>query len=86
MNEIETRVRAAIRDGFRQIAPEVDVDEVDPEADLREEVDLDSVDAINLMVHFHESLGVEIPESDYGKITTLDAMVGYLTGRLAGQE
>ncbi|TVR66038.1 MAG: acyl carrier protein [Gemmatimonadales bacterium] len=74
-----------MREALRHIAPEVELDQVDPTADLRDEIDLDSVDAMNLLVRLHESLGVEIPESDYSRIATLDGMVTYLEGRLAGE-
>lgn len=85
MSDTETQVRTAIREALRHIAPEVELDQVDPTADLRDEIDLDSVDAMNLLVRLHESLGVEIPESDYSRIATLDGMVTYLEGRLAGE-
>jgi acyl carrier protein len=49
---------------------------------LREQVDLDSMDWLNVIVGFHERFGVDIPEADYDKLTTLDAIVAYLAGRL----
>jgi acyl carrier protein len=83
MNESETsRIRAGLRDAFRQIAPEVDLEGIDPGGDLREEVDLDSVDAMNLIVLIDEILGVEIPEGDYDRITTLEGLIRYLQDRL----
>ncbi len=79
MNESDqTRVRAGIREAFRHIAPEVDLESIDPAANIREEADLDSVDAINLIVLLDKKLGVEIPESDYDQITTLQDMTRYL--------
>ena len=84
MNETtEARVRAGVRDAFRQIAPEVDLDQLDPSAVIREEADLDSVDAINLIVLLDEILGVEIPEADYDGIATLNDMIRYLESRLS---
>ena len=83
MNEShQARVQTGIREAFRRIAPEVDLDSIDPAADIREEADLDSVDAINLMVVIDEKLGVEIPESDYDQITTLQDMTRYLEARI----
>ncbi|TVP45946.1 MAG: acyl carrier protein [Gemmatimonadales bacterium] len=80
----QDRVRTGIRDAFRRIAPEVDLESIDPSANLREEADLDSVDALNLIVLLDENLGVEIPESDYDQITTLADMRRYLTARIPG--
>jgi len=76
-----TRARAAIVAALARIAPEVDVDLLDPAADVREEADLDSVDLMNLVVALHEELGVEIPESDYDQLSTLDDMIAYLASR-----
>lgn len=77
----EERVRGVLRNALRAIAPEIRLEDLDPGADLREEADLDSVDFMNLVVAIHEDLGVEIPESDYGELSTLDKMVGYLARR-----
>lgn len=50
-------------------------------AALREQLDLDSMDALNFVVALHGALGVEIPETDYPKLVTLDACVEYLAAR-----
>ena len=81
----QARVRAGIREAFRRIALEVDLDTIDPTAELREAADLDSVDALNLIVLLDEKLGVDIPESDYDRITTLEEMISYLEARLPGE-
>ena len=74
--------RSGLEKAFRRIAPEIDLDTIDPEAELREEADLDSVDAINLIVAIEEELGVDIPEADYDEIVTLEAMLRYVSDRL----
>ena len=51
--------------------------------DLREQLDLDSMDLLNFVVGLHAALGVEIPEAYYPKFATLDEGVEYLTTRLA---
>lgn len=73
-------IRAAIFDVVGGIAPEFDPDGVDPRASLREQVDLDSFDFLNVIIGLHERLGIEIPEADYGKLGTLDEMIEYLAG------
>jgi acyl carrier protein len=80
----QDRVQDGMRDAFRRIAPEVDLSSIDPGANLREEADLDSVDALNLIVLLDENLGVEIPEADYDQITTLEDMRRYLQARIPG--
>ncbi|NVK41855.1 MAG: acyl carrier protein [Oceanospirillaceae bacterium] len=60
------------------IAPEASLDDVDGNADLREELDLDSLDFLHLIIAIGKRIGVEIPEADYGRIHSLDALLDYL--------
>ena len=78
------KVRSIIFDALRKIAPEIDRSELDPAADLRDQVDLDSMDFLNLVVSVDEELGIEVPESDYPHLRTLDGWVEYLVERTAG--
>ncbi len=78
----DTRALSGLRKVFHRIAPEIDLDAIDHHADLREEADLDSVDAINLIVAIHKDLGVDIPEADYGEVATFEAMLRYVAERL----
>lgn len=79
----ETDVRSIVIRTLEQVAPDIDADTLDPRADFREELDLDSMDVLNLVVGLHEATGIEIPERDYPELTTLDACVAYLSERLA---
>ena len=65
-----------------RIAPEVIRGELQPHVPLRDQVDLDSMDWLNFLVGLHDRLGVDIPETDYRKLVTLDDLHSYLTGRL----
>ena len=60
------------------IAPEADLAALDPGADLRETLDLDSMDFLNFVVGLHEGTGIDVPESDYARLATLDGCVAYL--------
>jgi acyl carrier protein len=51
---------------------------VRPGADLREELDIDSMDFLRAVVQIDERLGVAVPEADYPLIRTLDGCVAYL--------
>ena len=77
-------LRRIVLEELCNIAPEIEPDEVDPGADLREELDIDSMDFLNLVVALHERLKVDIPEADYGKLASIDAAVGYLSERIPG--
>lgn len=82
----EKDIRDAVTRVLHRIAPEVDLTSLDPSADLRAQADLDSVDAMNVVVGLHDELGVDVPEADYGELATLDAMVAYLGRRLEAAE
>lgn len=68
-------------DVLHGIAPEVDVDELEPATPLRQQVDLDSMDWLNFLIGLHQRLGVNIPEADYAQLVTLDNVLDYLQSR-----
>jgi acyl carrier protein len=82
MNEQD--IRSTIFRTLHEIAPEVDAAELVSDQPLRDQVDLDSMDWLNFIVGLHNALHVDIPESDYRKLYTLDDLVGYLQKKLAG--
>lgn len=65
-----------------EIAPEIDPGVLDHSAPLRDEVDLDSMDFLNFIVALHERFGVDIPESDYQHLATLNDCVAYIEARM----
>ncbi len=67
-----------------QIAPEADLTRLRPEVSFRDQLDIDSMDFLNFIIAVHEALQVDIPETDYGKVATLEGCVGYLSTRLKG--
>ncbi|MGZ5185897.1 MAG: acyl carrier protein [Caldimonas sp.] len=77
-----TDIRAGVIEAIRAIAPEVEEGELLADRPLRSQVDLDSMDWLNVIVGLHERFGVDIAESDYAKLTTLDAIVAYLADRM----
>jgi len=78
----ESEIRLGVIAAIQAIAPEVDAGALDPARRLRDQVDLDSMDWLNVIVGFHERFGIEIPEADYAQLATLDAIVSYLSGRM----
>lgn len=77
------QIQGALFAAIQHVAPEAEPATVAPGADLREELDLDSMDFLNVIVHLHEALGVDIPERDYARLFTVGDAVEYLSGRLA---
>jgi acyl carrier protein len=74
----DAALRTAVLDTLRRIAPEVSSAELQADVPLRDQVDLDSMDWLNFLIALHGALGVDIPESDYAKLVTLDDLLGYL--------
>ena len=60
------------------IAPEADLATVGDDEDLRDALDLDSMDFLNFVIGLAERSGVKIPEADTPKLRTLRGLVGYL--------
>lgn len=76
MNRSE--IENALKECLSTIAPGADLDAVERTADLREEIELDSMDMLNLVIALHKRLGVDIPEVDVPKLATLDGATDYL--------
>ena len=81
MNEAD--IKAALLEELGNLAPETDPAALGLDADLRDGLDLDSMDFLNLMIALDGRLGVAIPEADYGKLRTLRGALDYLAARLA---
>jgi acyl carrier protein len=77
-------IRAVVIAELSNIAPEMDLADVKPNVDLREALDIDSMDFLNFITALHEKLGVDIPERDYPKLITLAGAVAYLLEHNAG--
>ena len=80
----EAEIKQVVHDVLSNIAPEVDVVSIDPAKDLRDQIDIDSVDFLNFVIGLHKELGIEIPDADVGKLNTLNGCVAYLAARLNG--
>lgn len=72
---------ALIRDVLAGIAPEAADSPLAPDADLRETLDLDSMDYLNFIIALHERTGADIPEVDYPKLVSLEGAVAYLASK-----
>jgi acyl carrier protein len=76
------QLRTTVLDALSEVAPELERDKIDPGVDLRDQLDLDSMDFLNFVLGLHKALGVDIPEADYRKIGTLDGCVAYLEAKI----
>ena len=78
----EAEVKQVVRDALGNVAPEVDVDAIDPGKDLRDQIDIDSVDFLNFVIGLHKALNIEIPDADVAKLITLNGCVAYLSAKV----
>jgi acyl carrier protein len=77
-------LRNTVVSTLRTIAPEVEESDLVADRPLREQVDLDSMDWLNFLIGLHQALRVDIPESDYARLRTLDNLLDYLGAKLQG--
>ena len=76
-------LRPVIRESLLAIAPEADLQALPPDANVREELDLDSMDFLNFLTALHTKLHVEIPEADYKLLSTMRGIEAYLSAKTA---
>lgn len=75
-------IQALTTESLRQIAPDIDIDSIDHQMDLRDAFDIDSMDFLNLVSRLGKELNIDIPENDYpSMVTSFDALVAYLEKR-----
>ena len=84
MSMSRDEVRKALIDSILAVAPEADFAQVRPDRPVRGQLDIDSFDFLTILTHLHEKTGIDVPESDYSRMLTLDGSVDYLVRRLAG--
>lgn len=77
----EDCIKALIVDEIVNIAPDVDSKHIDPDEDLRDALDIDSMDFLNIVTALDAKFGVAIPESDYAEVSTLNAVARYIAAR-----
>ncbi|QQS41249.1 MAG: acyl carrier protein [Acidobacteriota bacterium] len=71
-------IKARVLDILAGIAPEAETELLDPETDLREQLDIDSMDYLNFVIALDDEFNAGIPEKDYTKFTTIDSCVRQL--------
>ena len=75
-------IKQAIIGEILMVAPDIEADEIEPDANLQRSLEIDSFDFLKVLTALNEKLGVEVPEADYGKVDTLNHMADYFEARL----
>ena len=71
-------IRAAILNIITDIAPDEDLGQLKGDLRLRDQIDLDSMDFLDIVMELRKRYNVEVPEADYIKLASLDSSVDYL--------
>lgn len=71
-------IPSLIASAIKHIAPEAELAAINPDDDLRDECDLDSMDFLNLIAALKKTTGVSIPETDYPKVRSYNQLLAYL--------
>lgn len=77
MNEAE--IRAIYLEELSSIAPDIDPESVGDNEHIQDDLELDSMDVLNLVTALHERTGINIPEKEYPQIATVALAIGYLS-------
>ena len=76
-----SETRAGVVEELLAIAPEIEEGDLSDSELLRDQVDLDSMDWLNFLIAVHQRFKVEIAESDYATLATLDQIAAYVVAR-----
>ena len=71
----------AVKEALAEIAPNADADSLPADADLRDTLELDSLDFLRLVEILSERTGSRIDEDDYPQLATMASAVKFLAGR-----
>lgn len=75
-------IKSAIIKNILEIAPDVEADEIEPNENIQRSLEIDSFDFLKILTAMNEQVGIEVPESDYAKVSTLESMAEYFLARL----
>mgnify|MGYP005857308489 FL=1 len=75
----EDQVKQIVIDIINEIAPDEDTTGLKGEVALREQMDLDSMDFLDIVMELRKQHGIEVPEADYPQLASLDSCAAYLT-------
>ena len=77
-----TEIRQVVLDILERIAPDEDLSDLNDAEPFREQMELDSMDFLDIVMELRKQYRVQIPEEDYVHLNTMDTTVTYLTPHL----
>ena len=79
------KIKQIVLDIIAEIAPDEDISEVKPDQRLRDQLDLDSMDFLDIVMELRKQHGIEVPEDDYTRLESLDSCAEYLLPKFSQQ-
>lgn len=77
----EEDIRKLAFELLSDIAPDTEPSALPGDRDIREGLDIDSMDFLNFVIALTKRTGIPIPEEDYPKLFTLDGVVAYVAAQ-----
>ena len=74
----KSEIQLLVVEAIQQVAPEIELADIQPDSEIRDECDLDSMDLLNYLIALKKLTGVNIAETDYPKVNSLNKMCHYL--------
>ena len=71
-------IRSTILEVIQEILPDEDVSNLKPDIRIRDQIEMDSMDFLDIIMELRKRYGIIVPEDDYMKLFTLDSSVAYL--------
>ncbi len=82
----QDQVRECVLNIISDIAPDEDVSSVKDELNLRDQLDLDSMDFLDIVMELRKRFDIEVPEKDYPELASMASCVTYLFPHLKDRE
>ena len=74
----EDQLREGFIEELTRVAPDIDPGDIGEDDHIQDDLELDSMDVLNLVTALHARFGVDIPEAEYPEISSLARAVSYL--------
>ena len=75
-------IRAAVIDILETIAPDEDITHLDDSKEIREQMELDSMDFLDIVMELRKRYRVQVPEEDYENLVSMASTVSYLAPKM----
>lgn len=75
---IKADIREEVLDILKDIAPDEDLSQLKDDQSFREQMELDSMDFLDIVMELRKRHRIQIPEDDYVNLRSMDSTVAYL--------